>query len=562
MKIVQKKLVYLGLLALSPGVFAAQLPGAALSGGQLQQIPPAPTVERTPAEIEVRVKQPQAPATGAASTADIQVNSLHLSGHTLYSEQELLALTGFTAGSQLNINQLRAMASRITDFYHNAGYFVAQAYLPAQEIQDGAVAIAVVEGRYGDVRVRNQSNLSDNLIDGLVGDLENDEAINRLPLESRLLLLSDIPGVNVQSTLMPGTAVGEADLIVDVTPGQRVTGSIDADNAGNYYTGEYRLGGTIHVNNLAGQGDVASLRVMTSFDGMDYARGAYQMQFGRATAGVAYSHLEYELGKDFKDLGAEGDAQVGSVFGRYPLLRTRQTNLYAQLGYDYRTFEDRFNFIPSISEKNAHVVMATLHGDHSDGFGAGGLTAGSVTWHTGELDIETAEVRQVDALTAKSNGHYDKLSLNVMRSQQLTDIFSLYGSLSAQFASKNLDISEKMSLGGMYGVRAYPQGEAFADEGYLATLEARMLLKGLSRQVPGNVHVLGFVDAGTVTVHKNPWDDVDNHRTLSGTGVGLNWAEYNNFSVKSYYAHKLGNEKATSAPDSDSRFWIQLVKYF
>lgn len=562
MKIVQKKLVYLGFLALSPGVFAVQLPSAALSGGQLQQIPTAPTAERAPAEIDIRVQQPHAPPADATGTAQIEVKALRLSGNTLYSENELLALTDFTSGAQLNLGELQLIASRITDFYHQNGYFVAQAYLPAQEIHNGAVSIAVVEGHYGEVRVRNQSNLSDRLVDGLVDDLDNDQAISRLPLESRLLLLSDLPGVNIQSTLVPGTAVGEADLIVDVTPGQRVTGSIDADNAGNYYTGEYRLGGTINVNNLAGQGDVASLRVMSSFKGLNYARGAYQMQFGRATAGVAYSHLEYELGKSFEDLGVEGDAQVASVFARYPLLRTRQSNLYAQLGYDYRTFEDRFNFIPSVSEKNAHVVMATLHGDHSDGFGAGGLTAASVTWHTGELDIETAAVRQADALTAKSNGHYDKLNLNVMRSQQLTDIFSLYGSLSAQFASKNLDISEKMSLGGMYGVRAYPQGEAFADEGYLATVEARMLLKGLSRQVPGNVHILGFVDAGTVTVHKDPWDDADNRRTLSGTGVGFNWAEYNNFSVKSYYAHKLGNEAATSAPDSDSRFWIQLVKYF
>lgn len=562
MKIVQKKLVYLGFLALSPGVFAVQLPSAALSGGQLQQIPTAPTAERAPAEIDIRVQQPHAPPADATGTAQIEVKALRLSGNTLYSEKELLALTDFTSGAQLNLGELQLIASRITDFYHQNGYFVAQAYLPAQEIHNGAVSIAVVEGHYGEVRVRNQSNLSDRLVDGLVDDLDNDQAISRLPLESRLLLLSDLPGVNIQSTLVPGTAVGEADLIVDVTPGQRVTGSIDADNAGNYYTGEYRLGGTINVNNLAGQGDVASLRVMSSFKGLNYARGAYQMQFGRATAGVAYSHLEYELGKSFEDLGVEGDAQVASVFARYPLLRTRQSNLYAQLGYDYRTFEDRFNFIPSVSEKNAHVVMATLHGDHSDGFGAGGLTAASVTWHTGELDIETAAVRQADALTAKSNGHYDKLNLNVMRSQQLTDIFSLYGSLSAQFASKNLDISEKMSLGGMYGVRAYPQGEAFADEGYLATVEARMLLKGLSRQVPGNVHILGFVDAGTVTVHKDPWDDADNRRTLSGTGVGFNWAEYNNFSVKSYYAHKLGNEAATSAPDSDSRFWIQLVKYF
>lgn len=559
---VKKKIIPFALLALSSGGVAAQVPDATLpsAGGQLQQVPPSPTVERTAPEIDVQ--QPHVLVMGAASTAKIEVNSLHLSGQSLYSETQLLSLTGFRPGAQLSLNELQAMASRITDFYHHNGYFVAQAYLPAQSIEDGAVTIAVVEGRYGDVTLRNQSDLSDGLADGLLSGLDNSEVINRAPLENRLLLLSDIPGVNVQSTLVPGESVGAADLIVDVTPGQRVTGSIDADNAGNYYTGENRLGGTIQVNNLAGRGDVASLRVLSSFDGLDYARAAYQMQFGRATAGISHSHLEYKLGKKFSDLRAEGEANITSLFGRYPLIRSRQTNLYAQLGYDYKTFEDRVESFSYVSEKNANVVTASLQGDHRDNLGAGGLTAASATWHTGEIDIETPAVRDVDADTARSNGHFDKLSLSVMRVQQLTDILSLYGEVSAQFTSGNLDSSEKMSLGGMYGVRAYPQGEAFADEGYLATLEARLLLAGLSEQVPGQVHLLGFVDAGTVTVHKDPWDDADNRRTLSGAGVGINWVDYNNFSIKSYYAHKLGNEEATSAPDSDGQFWVQLVKYF
>ena len=33
-----------------------------------------------------------------------------------------------------------------------------------------------------------------------------------------------------------------------------------------------------------------------------------------------------------------------------------------------------------------------------------------------------------------------------------------------------------MELGGAYGVRAYPEGEAFGDTGYIATTEARLML--------------------------------------------------------------------------------------
>ena len=121
------------------------------------------------------------------------------------------------------------MTSKITERYRSNGYFVAQAYLPAQEISDGVVTIAVVEGQYGKVTVRNQSNLSGDLISSQLDGINTGDPIAIAPLESRLLLLSDIPGVNVSSTLAPGASVGTSDLIVDVTPAQRVTGSIDAD---------------------------------------------------------------------------------------------------------------------------------------------------------------------------------------------------------------------------------------------------------------------------------------------------------------------------------------------
>ena len=554
----QKKFVACVLLTLSQGAYAVQLPPS--GGSQIQQIPASPTLKKV--EPQIQVEQTRAAAAPASESARIKVNSLHLTGQKLYLEADLLKLTGFTAGNELSLGQLQTMAAQIADFYHQKGYFVAQAYLPAQEIKNGAVTIAVIEGHYGAVTMRNQSNLSDRLANGAVDDLHSGDAISSAALESDLLLLSDTPGVEVRSTLVPGASVGAADLIVDVTPGQLVTGSIDADNGGNRYTGQYRLGGTLNINNLAGQGDVATLRALSSFDGLDYARAAYQMQFGKATAGVAYSRLDYKLGKEFSDLHGNGTADIASVYGSYPLLRSRRSNLYVQVGFDYKTFEDRIDLVSSHVDRRVEVLMTTLRGDHRDDFGGGGLTAGALTWSTGNLDIETREARSADGLTARSNGHYDKLGFSAMRLQRVTDAFSLYGAINGQVASKNLDISEKMYLGGIDGVRAYPQGEAFGDEGYLATLEARYLLPQFSQQWVGQLQLVSFVDTGTVTLNENRWDNSDRTRTLSGAGVGINWFDFNNYSVKTYYAQKLGGEKATSAPDSSGRFWVQMVKYF
>jgi hemolysin activation/secretion protein len=214
-----------------------------------------------------------------------------------------------------------------------------------------------------------------------------------------------------------------------------------------------------------------------------------------------------------------------------------------------------------VTDRKSRVLSAGVAGDHRDSIGGGGLTAYSLTLAAGNLDIQTPAARAEDAITARSNGSFQKLSFYAMRLQRLGGPVSIYGSINGQAASKNLDISEKMELGGMNAVRAYPEGETFGDQGYVATAEARWDLPKYG-SMPGQVQLVAFVDHGSVTQNKRPWNGGDNHRTLSGAGVGAVWSDPGSFMVRAYYAHKLGHEPALSAPDRSGRFWIQAVKYF
>ena len=297
---------------------------------------------------------------------------------------------------------------------------------------------------------------------------------------------------------------------------------------------------------------------------MTYGRASYETQIGQARAGVSYTALEYRLGREFSVLQAHGTAQVASIYGTYPLIRSRNTNLYGLIEFDAKTFQDKVDSTtpPTVTDKKARVFVAGLYGDHRDRLGGGGYNNFSLTASFGDLDIRTPAALATDAITARSNGNYGKLSFSASRLQTLSGPFSLYGAIRGQFASKNLDISEKMQLGGMYAVRAYPEGEAYGDEGYVATLEARMLLPKFYESQTGRMNLLGFVDTGTVTINRNPWVAGQNNRTLSAAGIGLTWEDYNNFTVRAYYAQKLGNARATSAPDTSGRFWIQGIKYF
>jgi hemolysin activation/secretion protein len=551
------KLLPFALVALSQAVFAAPLPSA---GSQLQQIPATPAPPR--AAPEIRIEPAAAPPSAAAEGVKIAVARLQVSGAHVYTPEQLVALTGFRPGSQLTLPELRAMAESIAAYYRGHGYFAAQAYLPTQDVLDGVVTIAVLEGHYGQIVVRNNSKLRDSLVRSELNGVNSGDVIAIAPLESRLLRLSDLPGVNVRSTLAPGAGPGLSDLVVDVEPGALVSGSVDADNAGNRYTGENRIGATVNLNNLAGLGDRASLRVLTSGSGLNYARASYEVQIGRGAAGLAYSRLGYELGREFESLGAHGSARVASLYGSYPLIRSRNANLYAALAYDDKTYQDIVDANASVADKKARVLSASLYGDERDNLLGAGASAYSLTWSGGTLDLQTAAVLAQDQAGPRANGHFDKLGFSAMRLQSLTPALSLYAALNGQLAGKNLDVSEKMELGGVNGVRAYPEGEAYGDSGYVLSLEARLLLPKFSPSMPGQVQLFAFADTGSVKIDQQPWTAGPNRRSLSGAGVGLTWSENNNFMLKLAYAHKLGGEPALSAPDKGGRLWIQAVKYF
>src|SRR6185436_1648953 len=82
-------------LASSQGALAqfSVPPGA---GGQFQQIPPPPVPQKAVPEIQIEQGRP--PAVPGADEVRFVVRSLRVTGQTLYSEADLIAVTGFSPG--------------------------------------------------------------------------------------------------------------------------------------------------------------------------------------------------------------------------------------------------------------------------------------------------------------------------------------------------------------------------------------------------------------------------------------------------------------------------------
>ena len=81
------------------------------------------------------------------------LNSIHITGNTEYTEEQLMNLICQRIGETVTIDDLIGMSNTITEFYQKNGYISTIAYLPPQKVEDGNVEIVVVEGKYGNITI-------------------------------------------------------------------------------------------------------------------------------------------------------------------------------------------------------------------------------------------------------------------------------------------------------------------------------------------------------------------------------------------------------------------------
>jgi hemolysin activation/secretion protein len=432
----------LALCLLPLSVHAAEpvVPGA---GSILQQtqpvLPPAPSGTGTGLTIE------QAGGGNLPPSAPFAVKSFELAGNTAFDTLTLHALIAEAEGQSLTLSQLGWIVARITEYYRSHGYPLARAIIPVQSIRDGIVRIQIIEARYGQIVLDNQSRVVDPLLQATLASLQTGQAINNALLNHALLLLADIPGVAVVAILKPGEMVGTSDLEVKTAPTAAVTGNVAIDNDGNRYTGRARLGGTVSLIDAAQHGDTLSLTGLTSGD-MDYASLGYDWLLnGEGTRlGGSYSALRYILGDTLAPLDGHGSAEIESLWVRHPLVRTLLMNLYGQLQFDHKQLDDTIGASNLHTDRHVEDGTASLTGDLRDTLLSGGINTWSLSWTTGRVGFDDAGAQRADAASADTQGRFSQWNASVSRLQHLSASDALYVAVSGQWSNDNLDPAQKM----------------------------------------------------------------------------------------------------------------------
>lgn len=534
------------------------------SGSILQDTQKPQLQRQKPVPPALGVEEPKPDAT-LDDVQPIMVKSFRFKGQLPVAEEQLQAVLASEIGKSHTLKGLNELAHRLTIYMRQQGYMLAFAYIPAQQIRDGVVDIAVVPGKYGKVNINNKAWLRGFMLSGLFSEAKPGGVIKTAVLERALLNADDLPGSQVRSTLGPGSTPGTADLTVEAENQDRINATLYVDNWGSRYTGRVRTGMQLSLNSVIGIGDSLTLGGLTTFDGLDnydFGYSAYAGTSGLKLA-VRHSRTNYSLGDLFANMRANGTANITTVEALYPFLRSRKLNLTGSAGYDYKDLTDNVDSVGSSVGKTDHIWRVGLSGSLNDELLGGGASSMSMTYSRGELSINDDTARSNDTTTAQTAGSFGKFNLNLRRQQQLIQDLQLHLSFAGQMADKNLDSSEKFYLGGPSGVRAYPQSEAPGDMGYRISAELRYRVAPLSTSKTG-LYTNGFFDCGGVRTNKHVWSGYTgkNDRHLSGAGIGLMWVLDKYAVVRMDYAWKTTNDAATSDRDKSGQLWLQGVLYY
>ena len=500
----------------------------------------------------------------------ILVKDFKFDGNLYYSNEELEEVIKEAVNKELVYDQLINVTRAISNHYKANG-FLATAFLPPQDINDGVIKIKITEAVLGtiifDVEEEEKLNISkENIRLKLLYKIEDSGVLNIDQLDKNVRNLNKIPGINALAELEEGKNFGETNVKVTAINTETIFGNTLVDNNGSRSSGYNKITNTINIDGLFNMGDRLAFtnvlsgdhHVKDNHEESNYYAVSSTMPVGYngMLATLRVSKMEYKLSAPFDSTNPSGYSSEYNLSLNRPLIESPNFNLNTSFSLGNNKYVNDLG-TGNNSDKDVLKSIFNLGFDSRDERLGGGINYGSFALSLAKNDLtNNLSNYETDQSTSDNNGRNFKGTLNLNRMQKLTDKTNLLVKFNGQLAADNLDGADQFSLGGPNAVRAYPSSEAAGDAGFVASLE-------LKRNLFKNLESTLFYDYGKIKLHKSLWNDwnstnkLKNNYHLQGYGVSVGIPIFQNFSINATHAKKIGTNSGrdTSGNDVDGFSW-------
>jgi hemolysin activation/secretion protein len=512
-------------------------------------------------ELAERQAVPEAQAEGKLM---VTLSSINFQGVTILGDLELQQAVAKYLNVPMDYEQMLEIGMTVESYYRQHNY-LARVILPPQDLSAGILQLDVIESVVSKIEVEQKleelPNTQAHVLALIEAQQEKGESLNTKSIERGIALANDVPGVSVQASLKDGEEAGDTELLLKMYQSRTKDADITLDNAGSRSTGATRLMATLNLFNPNDLQDLFNL-VGVHTNGSDYVRNAYSIPIGVGgwRMGANFSLMNYKVVVgDIGMVGAFGDAVTKGLEWTYPLIRSDAGSATLTVNADAKHYKNTSAQGVLMSDYETRVLSVQMAGYYRDLDPSGGSGSYSVQFSHGNINLDGSLSQQSDM--AKTEGTFDKLRAMLAWEQPLNSQMSSFASYSFQLADKNLDSSERMQLGGLNGVRAFPTGEGSGADAQLLQLELRYKLDS-------GYTLAGFYDWGQVWQMHDPdfsGSPQNNRLTYQGYGASIGYTTPAGISMKAIWARRREeNPNPTQfGKDQDgsydrNRYWLQL----
>jgi hemolysin activation/secretion protein/uncharacterized protein YraI len=443
------------------GAAAAASGAAPLAAGEAPS--PPGSKEAAPEKSEPIV---QVAPGGGGKDVSVLVRKIVFTGNTVIDTETLQKVAADFKDRELTLDEMSQLVDLITITYQERGYILARAYLPKQDIQDGILKIAVVEGNIGKIKVTGKTHYDEKLIKRYFESHLKEGVIKESGLEKGLLLTNEIPKLKTNVVLSKGEKPGDVDIVLNTEDSSWLTFGaevgFDYNNYGTDLTSKDRYGTTIRIMDHR-WGSVLNFRGVIGNNVEDSALGAidFTLPVGGYGTKISAGYLQgnYIVGQNFADLGLDGDTIISNVKIMHPLITKKNENLTALVGYEHKYTK---NFIlgqeRSIDEDG--VMTFSLSYDNLDRFLGKNILSASASFGQVNRDDRVATSR------LDEDEHFERYNVSLARVQKVYGYTNLFLRASGQLSNDRLLPIEEFVLGGYGSVRGYAPSLYLGDSGY------------------------------------------------------------------------------------------------
>lgn len=474
-------------------------------------------------------------AAGFAPGQAVRVNSVAVTGATVYPPGDLAAVTGGLTGPAVPLQQVEQARLDLLNRYRRDGYQLAA--VSAAVDAAGNLRFNVVEGYIADVKLQGDIGPAGTQVLRFLRRLMEERPVRISTLERYILLASDVPGVTIRTVLSQAQDDPGAVTLVAQVSRKAFDGQIASDNRAFRLTGPEQLLVIGTANSFSQFGERTELSILHSYNNTQtFGQAATEFFVGgsglriRLYGGAGGANPSGFL----RQLGYDGQTRVFGVQGSYPILRSREQTLLGVLALDAIESDIRVNTgVGGAATRASFDSLRVLRGGAD--YSVQDLVLGGD--RVGYNGVSVRLSRGLDAFGASRNGDaqagrvgsrvdFFKFNAEISRTQTLFRPWeggsvALYGLVAGQVSNSVLPPSEKFFLGGIRYNRGFFAGEVTGDNALTTTVELQLntsFTTGLlGTPVTFDTQFYGFHDWGQ-TWENQPQDA---NRRLRSVGGGV-----------------------------------------